>query len=105
MRNDMTEKFSSDFEKMVLKVPYLVKREEDGFIVECVDLNIVTQGDTIKEARKNIKEAIELHFKSAFELGILDEELEKLGVVKKKSKLEVITRELESTPIKIPVSL
>lgn len=100
--SSMAEKLSSDFEKVVLKVPYIVKREEDGFVVECVDLNIVTQGDTLKEARKNIREAIGLHFKSAFELGMLDDELEKLGVIKKKSKIEVIPRNLESTPIEIP---
>ena len=98
----MVKKSSSEFEKVILKVPYIVKREEDGFVVECVDLNVVTQGNTIKEARKNIKEAIELHFKSAFELGMLDDELEKLGVIKKKSKMEVIPRDLESTPIEIP---
>ena len=98
----MAEKSSSEFEKIVLKVPYIVKREKDGFVIECIDLNIVTQGDTLKEDRENIKEAIELHFKSAFELGMLDDELEKLGVIKKKSKMEVIPRDLESTPIEIP---
>jgi len=98
----MAEKSSSEFKKVVLKVPYIVKRETGGFVVECVDLNIVTQGDTLKEARKNIREAIELHFKSAFELGMLDDELEKLGIIKKKSKMEVIPRDLESTPIEIP---
>ena len=98
----MAEKSSSKIEKTMLQVPYIVKRERDGFVVECVDLNIVSQGDTLQEARKNIREAILLHFKSAFELDILDDELEKLGVVKKKSKLEVIPRDLESTPIEIP---
>ena len=98
----MTKKSSSKIEKTMLQVPYIVKREKDGFVVECVDLNIVSQGDTLQEARKNIREAILLHFKSAFELDILDDELEKLGVIKKKSKLEVIHRDLESTPIEIP---
>lgn len=98
----MVEKSSSKIEKTILEVPYIVKRENEGYVVECVDLNIVTQGDTLPEARRSIREAILLHFKSAFELGILDEELEKLGVVKKKSKLEITPRDLESTPIEIP---
>ena len=98
----MAKKSSSKIKKTMLQVPYIVKREKDGFVVECVDLNIVSQGDTLQEARKNIREAILLHFKSAFELDILDDELEKLGVIKKKSKLEVIPRDLESTPIQIP---
>ncbi len=98
----MTKKPSSYAEKTVLEVPYIVKKEKDGYVVECVDLNIISQGNTLQEARKNIREAILLHFKSAFELDILEEELEKLGVVRKKSKLEVIPRDLESAPIEIP---
>ena len=96
------KKSSSYLEKTILEVPYIVKKEKEGYVVECIDLNIVSQGNTLKEARKNIRKAILLHFKSAFELGVLDDELEKLGVVKKKSKLEVIHRDLESAPIEIP---
>jgi len=98
----MTKKPSSYVEKTVLEVPYIVKKGKGGYVVECIDLNIISQGNTLQEARKNIREAILLHFKSAFELDILDKELEKLGVVKKKSKLEVIPRDLESAPIEIP---
>lgn len=98
----MFKKSSSEEERMVLKVPYIVKREKDGFTIECIDLNIVTQGDTLKEARKNIIEAITLHFQSAEELGILDQELEKLGVIKKNRKLETTPRELGSASIEIP---
>ncbi len=92
-------------EKIELKVPYIVKKEKGGYVVECIDLSIVSQGNTLQEARKNIREAISLHFKSAFELGILDDEFEKLGVVKNKNKLEVVSRELESAPIEIAVGL
>ena len=98
----ITKKSGSYVEKTVLEVPYIVKQEKNGYIVECIDLNIVSQGNTLQKARKNIREAILLHFESAFELGILNEELEKLGVVKKKSKLEVIPRDLESAPVEIP---
>lgn len=31
------------------------------FVVHCVNLGIVSQGDTMEEAMKNIKEAIELY--------------------------------------------
>ena len=98
----MTKASSSNFEKTVLEVPYIVKREKDVYVVECIDLNIVSHGNTLRVARKNIREAILLHFKSAFELDILNDELDKLGVVKKKSKMEIIPRDLESTPIEIP---
>ena len=49
-------------------------------MAECLDLNIVTQGKNLKEARKNITEAINLHMKSASELGMLDDELKKLSL-------------------------
>lgn len=38
----MAEKSSSKMEKTVLEIPYIVKREKDGYVVECVDLNIVS---------------------------------------------------------------
>jgi len=98
----MAKRSDSYVEKTILEVPYIVKKEKNGYVVECIDLNIVSQGNNLQEARKNIREAILLHFNSASELGILDNELEKLGITKKKNKLEVIPRDLESTPIEIP---
>ena len=93
---------ASEYGKMTLEVPFIMKRGKSGFVAECIDLNIVTQGSTLKETRKNVAEAIKLHLKSANELGILDDELEKLGVVKKKNKLEVLPRELENVPVEMP---
>ena len=57
-------------ENLVLSVPFVVKKSKSGYMAECLDLNIVTQGKNLKEARKNITEAINLHMKSARELGI-----------------------------------
>lgn len=90
-------------ENLVLSVPFVVKKAKSGYMAECLDLNIVTQGKNLKEARKNITEAINLHIKSASELGILDDELEKLGVVRKNNKLEIPDSELVKTPIRIPI--
>lgn len=35
--------------------------EESGFIAECVELPIVTQGQSLDEVTLNLREAIELH--------------------------------------------
>ncbi len=35
--------------------------EESGFIAECIELPIVTQGKTLDEVVKNLREAIGLH--------------------------------------------
>lgn len=88
----------------VLSVPFVVKKTKSGYMAECLDLNIVTQGRNLKESRKNITEAINLHMKSASELGILDSELEKLGVIRKNNKLEIPDSELVKTPIRIPIN-
>ena len=88
--------------KTTLDIPFIIKKEKGMYIAECLDLNIVTQGKTLREAKKNIKEALGLHFKSAMELGNLDNELEKLGVEKRQSKLAVGERYLEHAPIEIP---
>jgi len=45
-----------------LKVTYVVnlEKENDGFVIDCPELSITTQGDDEKEATLNIIEAIEL---------------------------------------------
>ncbi|MEI7839938.1 MAG: type II toxin-antitoxin system HicB family antitoxin [Methylococcaceae bacterium] len=45
--------------------------EESGFVAECLDLPIVTQGQTLDDVVRNLREAIELHLE--------DEDLETLG--------------------------
>ena len=77
-------------ENLILSVPFVVKKSKSGYMAECLDLSIVTQGKNSKEARKNITEAINVHMKSANELGIIDDELEKLGVVRKNNKLDLL---------------
>jgi len=88
----------------VLDIPFILKKSKKVYLAECLDLNIVTQGMTLKATKKNIKEAINLHLKSASELGILDEELEKLGVVRKDNKFEVSKTQIQigHIPIEIP---
>ncbi|MCD6573392.1 MAG: type II toxin-antitoxin system HicB family antitoxin [Thermoplasmata archaeon] len=38
-----------------------IYRGEKYYVAECIDLPVVTQGKTLDEVVKNIKEAIELH--------------------------------------------
>jgi predicted RNase H-like HicB family nuclease len=40
----------------------ITEGEQSGFIGSCFGLPVVTQGATLDEAVKNLKEAIELHF-------------------------------------------
>ncbi|MBI2778199.1 MAG: type II toxin-antitoxin system HicB family antitoxin [Gammaproteobacteria bacterium] len=43
----------------------IIEREADGYVSLCPELDIASQGNTIEEARNNLREAIELFFESA----------------------------------------
>lgn len=40
---------------------YIHAGEESGFVAECVELPVVTQGQTLDEVVLNLREAISLH--------------------------------------------
>ncbi|MFA5863984.1 MAG: type II toxin-antitoxin system HicB family antitoxin [Phycisphaerae bacterium] len=43
----------------------IVQREDDGYVAVCPELDVASQGDTIQEARENLKEAVELFLETA----------------------------------------
>ena len=43
----------------------IIEREEHGYVSLCPELDIASQGDTIEQARENLREALELFFESA----------------------------------------
>ena len=43
----------------------IIEREGDGFVALCPDLDIASQGNSIEEARSNLREALELFFETA----------------------------------------
>lgn len=43
----------------------IIEREGNGYVSLCPELDIVSQGDTIEEARINLREALELFFETA----------------------------------------
>ncbi len=43
----------------------IIKREGNGYGSLCPELDIASQGDTIEEARTNLREALELFFETA----------------------------------------
>ena len=42
-----------------------IEREGDGYVALCPELDIASQGNTIEEARENLREALELFFEAA----------------------------------------
>lgn len=42
-----------------------ILREADGFVSVCSELDIASQGETVEEAKANLREAVELFFETA----------------------------------------
>jgi len=43
----------------------VIEREGNMYVALCPELDIASQGETVEEARKNLKEAIQLFFETA----------------------------------------
>jgi predicted RNase H-like HicB family nuclease len=43
----------------------IIEREDDGYVALCPELDIASQGDSIGQARENLREALELFFETA----------------------------------------
>jgi predicted RNase H-like HicB family nuclease len=59
--------------------------EENGYVAECLNLAVVTQGSTLDETVKNLREAIQLHLEG--------EDMTGLGLVQNPPLL--VTMEME----------
>jgi len=49
---------------MTVKYNVIVQKEEKWYVAKCLDNNVASQGKTIEEALKNLKEALELYTQS-----------------------------------------
>jgi predicted RNase H-like HicB family nuclease len=50
---------------MNIKVTVIIQKEEDWYVARCVENNIASQGKTIEESIKNLREALELFYEDA----------------------------------------
>lgn len=78
-------------------------KEGKVYVSYAKELDISSFGKTIKEAKKNLIEAVECFLETAEEMGTLDQILEEAGYVRKKmvwKTPEVIS--LEKTRIPLP---
>ncbi|MBI4961940.1 MAG: type II toxin-antitoxin system HicB family antitoxin [Desulfomonile tiedjei] len=50
---------------MVRKLTAIIEKEGDGYVSLCPELDIASQGETVEQARNNLKEALELFFETA----------------------------------------
>lgn len=50
---------------MIRKMTAIIEREADGYVALCPELDIASQGNTVEEARSNLRDALELFFEVA----------------------------------------
>jgi len=50
---------------MVRQLTAIIEKEGSGYVALCPELDISSQGDTVSDARDNLKEALELFFECA----------------------------------------
>nr|VFJ52538.1 MAG: hypothetical protein BECKFW1821B_GA0114236_101237 [Candidatus Kentron sp. FW] len=43
----------------------IIEKEGDGYVALCPEVDVASQGDTVVQARENLKEALELFFEMA----------------------------------------
>ena len=63
-------------------VPIVFFEEGDIIIAHCVPLDVSSCGQNLEEARRNVREAIELFLETCDDMGTLDEVLEESGFVR-----------------------
>ena len=51
----------------------VIWKEEAGYVSKCPELGVASAGDTVEEALKNLREAVELYLENAKELGMIEE--------------------------------
>lgn len=50
---------------MTQRLTAIIEKENDGYVSLCPELDIASQGDTVEQAKDNLKEALELFFETA----------------------------------------
>lgn len=50
---------------MTQRLTAIIEKEKDGYVSLCPELDIASQGDTVEQAKDNLKEALELFFETA----------------------------------------
>jgi predicted RNase H-like HicB family nuclease len=67
-----------------------IRREDDGFVALCNELDIASEGETVEEARANLTEAVELFFETASQTEIEQRLSQEIYI----TPLEVIVAEI-----------
>lgn len=62
----------------IMQFTAIIEREGDQYVALCPELDVASQGESVEQARRNLKEALKLFFETASEKEIherLNEEI------------------------------
>jgi predicted RNase H-like HicB family nuclease len=62
-----------------VRVPISLEKEGNTWVASCLPLDVVSQGETEKEATENLAEAVSLFIETSYTMGTLDEVLTERG--------------------------
>lgn len=65
--------------KMRLNITIELWRKEGWYLAKAPELDFVSQGKTLEEAKKNLEEVINIQFEEMQEMGTLEEYLSECG--------------------------
>lgn len=49
---------------MKIKYNVIIQKEEEWYVAKCIENNVASQGKTVEESLRNLKEAIELYYET-----------------------------------------
>ncbi len=81
----------------------VIRKEQGRYSSWCPELDVASQGDTMEEARTNLKEAVELHVETMVQEGEVMELLEKVWLLPEDLEKEVLVPETFSGSLEIPL--
>lgn len=67
---------------MELDVSIEIWKKGMHYLAKCPELDFISQGRTVEEARRNLFEVIEIQFEEMADMGTLDEYLTECGYVR-----------------------
>jgi predicted RNase H-like HicB family nuclease len=53
-----------------IKLTAVIEQEDDGFVALCPELDVASEGESVEEARSNLREAVELFLAHASEAEV-----------------------------------
>ena len=88
---------------MQLKTTIEIWQKGDWFIAKCPELDFVSQGKTVEEAKNNLLEVIQIQLEEMATLGTLDDYLSECGYVREKgsftSQSEIVSFERSAVQV------